>query len=149
MPHSSSVSVYGSRIRGRVPVYGCVSHSSCNREEEEEVSDGECECAPAIDPLLALQNLLAFLGAFSSTLENYYVAQDIKAPLSADMSVRGLMSFRLFSRVHWSKLYFGNKFDIMNPAHINGLKDIYLGYNRDWRKDPVIVNASLLLGMGC
>jgi hypothetical protein len=86
--------------------------------------------------------------AFSATLSNYYVRLDVKAPLSTDMSMRGLMSFRLYSRLEWGKLYNGIAiFDIMNPAHINAIKDIYLSYNRDWHTDLPIVNASLLLGL--
>ena len=138
-----AVSVYGHRKGFTQPVYGCNS-ASCYREEEaNSESESDCECESTVNPLVALQNLLNFLNTFRTTLSNYYVADNINAPLSAKMSVSGTMSFRLFARITWGRLNAGTPFDKTCHYHINGLKDIYLANYRDWQTDPILLHASL------
>lgn len=145
----STVSVYGYRRGAGRPIYGCNSPACHQSDDDEPVvryeneSESDCECEPSINPLVALQNLLNFLNTFKDTLYNYYVADNINAPLSAKMSVSGTMSFRLFARITWGRLNAGVQFDKTCHAHINGLKDVYLANYRDWQTDPILLHASL------
>lgn len=135
----SAVSIYGYRCSGIKPIYGCKAPVVTMVSYDNEHN---CECEPAISPLIALQNLLNFLTAFQSTLSSYYVTENVNAPLSAKMTVSGTMKFRLFSRLVWGRTYTGHKFDRTNQTHLNGLKDIYLAYNQDWSNDPFLCAAA-------
>jgi len=104
-----------------------------------------CICEPTIDPTIALQTLLDFILYFRDTIDNFYVHENINAPFVTSVNIRGMMTFALFARVTWGKLY-GKSGAVFNPlslTDINALKDIYLSHNRDWRTDRQLLHLSL------
>ena len=104
-----------------------------------------CTCISTVDPLDALRSLRTFLEAFYIALDNFYIRENVNAPLVAKMTVRGAMSFSFHVRILWGKLHPGETFSKTSQTNINQLKDIYLSYGQDWRKDTFIMGATIAL----
>ena len=126
-----------SRIGKTPTIYGYGETLSC-----------DCDCQPTVDPRIALQNLVNILEAFLISLKQYKVGDNMNAPLVSKMGMKGMMSFKLYSRITWTKLNPGKTFDVKSQTDINALKDIYLSYNQDWRTDKMLVKLSETGGSG-
>ena len=124
---------YGNFTRiGKTPtIYGYGQPIAC-----------DCDCQPTVDPRIALQNLVNILEDLLISLKQYKVGENVNAPLVTKMGVRGIMSFAVYSRILWAKLHPGKIFDKTSMTDINGIKDIYLSYNQDWRTDKMLVKLS-------
>lgn len=101
-----------------------------------------CDCQPTTNPLIALENLLNILKGFLVSLSNYKTRDNINAPLVTKVGVRGVISFKVYSRILWAQLHPGKVFDITSVTDINAIKDIYLSYNQDWRTDKILMTLS-------
>jgi hypothetical protein len=104
-----------------------------------------CVCDSTVDPLDTLQTFLDFLRTLYTALESFYIGDNVNAPLVAFMSVAGAMKFSLHSRLVWTKLNPGLKFNQDSIIDINAIKDIYLSAKRDWKSDQFLVMQTLLL----
>lgn len=120
---------------------------STNLTGEPVPTQTTCECTSSVNPIDALKSLLEFLIILQKTFVDFYVSTNVNSPLVADMSVGGFMSFRLHSRIVWSKQHPGVKFNPTSITDINALKDIYLSYNVDWQTDDFLVMQTLILGL--
>ena len=98
-----------------------------------------CVCLPGFDPLESLRLLDDFISLLIYAMTKFYVSSAVKAPLSAKMTVRGRMPFKVYVRVLWGKQNPGVIFNAYAEKHINQLKDIYLSFGMDWRNDKFLV----------
>ena len=120
-------SLYGKSSTAK-PIYGGMSAKQ----------KAQCECIidPAASELTALVLFRNFLTTLTSTITKFYPAENLNAPFTANMAVRGFISPRVMVRLLWIKNYNNEQFDIRNTLHVIRLKDLYLSLNRDWRQDP-------------
>jgi hypothetical protein len=120
-------SIYGKSSLAK-PIYGGVS--------AKQQSQCECIADPNSSPITALVLLRNILSTLTSTIEKFYPPENLNAPFTANMAVRGFISPVVMVRLLWIKKYDNEQFSIDNPLHVIRLKDLYLSLNRDWHQDP-------------
>jgi hypothetical protein len=84
-----------------------------------------------------MTEFVSFLETLRTSIESYFPAMDISAPIVTKMGVTGTLDVRVFARLMWGNEYrdtYG-KFDATSIVHVNLLKDIFIGLGCDWTVD--------------
>jgi hypothetical protein len=134
----SAVSSYGVGKTNVPPVYGGFSGGNSSALGGNiGGKDGCIGCEPNVPYITTMIELLTILESLKETISKYYPPKHALAPFDTPMRVTGSMSFHLYARVRWSKMYttIYRRFDPGSLVHVNLLKDIYISYERDWRED--------------
>ena len=112
--------------RGSRPIYGL-----------SKKKDTGCICVPEVSPLVGLIALRRVLDNLEIIIDRFYNSSFGIAPVTANMTMRAVVSTPVFMRLQWLDENKGVKFDKTNSVHRDGLKFIYNINNRDWRLDPL------------
>lgn len=89
--------------------------------------------------------LLILLNSYTEMVDNFHIMIDVViamtltgvAPFVAEMKVEVKIPLLLRVRITWFQQNPGVTFDIVNKRHLNDIKDLYLQFREDWRKDPL------------
>ena len=99
---------------------------------------GKCnDCLPSVPFVTSMTEFVSFLETLRTSIESYFPAMDISAPIVTKMGVTGTLDVRVFARLMWGNEYrdtYG-KFDATSIVHVNLLKDIFIGIGCDWTVD--------------
>ena len=99
---------------------------------------GKCnDCLPSVPFVTSMTEFVSFLETLRTSIESYFPAMDISAPIVTKMGVTGTLDVRVFARLMWGNEYrdtYG-KFDATSIVHVNLLKDIFIGLGCDWTVD--------------
>ena len=71
-------------------------------------------------------------------INKFFPAITLNSNVVADMGAKMQLSPSLFTRLAWAQRNKGTKYDTTSRLHLTQLKDIYLEYDMDWTKDPVL-----------
>ena len=115
-------------------------------EEAHEigVSDGVGggDTADSIRARLNLSKLFAdyakLVDVTAKIINKFFPAITLNSNVIADMGAKMQLSPSLFTRLVWAQRNKGTKYDATSRLHLTQLKDIYLEYDMDWTKDPVL-----------
>lgn len=111
--------------RTRKPIYGCKNPTKCDPE-------------PLSIPLLTLfRNIIT---SIADTVDKFFPAGRINAPLTADMNAKAYIPPSTMVRLLWIRQNPCVRFDVNNMLHLNQIKDLYLQIGCDWGKDILFAN---------
>lgn len=135
----STQSVYGSGMTTNQTVYGGESAGGFISTLGGNL--GKCnECLPHVPFIASLTDFASFLETLRSSIDLYFPALKISAPITGNMGLTASVRPSVFTRLMWVQKYktvYG-KFDITSILHINLLKDIYVSIGYDWTTDPML-----------
>ena len=132
---SSAISLYGVGMSTMPTTYGGKSTGFVSALGG---SMGKCnECLPAVPFVTSMTGFVSFLETLRESINNYFPAITVSAPLIGKIGLIGTIDVRIFARLMWGNTYrdtYG-KFDPTNVIHVNLLKDIFVGLGFDWTID--------------
>lgn len=121
---SSMPTTYGGKTTGFVSALGG-SIAKCN------------ECLPAVPFATSMTGFVSFLETLRASIDSYFPALNVNAPLITDVGFSGTMNIRMFALLMWGNEYretYG-MFDETSMVHVNLLKDVYIRIGYDWTID--------------
>jgi len=136
---TSAVSAYGVGMTTNQTVYGGQSAGGFISTLGGNL--GKCnECLPYVPFITSLTDFASFLVSLRSTIDLYFPATNINAPIIGKLGVTATVNIRLYTRLIWLQKYtpIYGKFDMTSIVHINLLKDIYVSTGYDWTTDPLL-----------
>lgn len=99
---------------------------------------GKCnDCLPSVPFIQSMTDFVAFLDTLRDSIEAYFPADTLNAPIVTDMGLTGRLDVRIFARLKWGNDYrdtYG-KFDATSLIHVNLLKDVFISLGCDWTID--------------
>lgn len=98
--------------------------------------------ATGIRAMLDLSKLFAdyakLVDITAKIINKFFPTITLNSNVVADMGAKMQLSPSLFTRLAWAQRNKGTKYDTTSRLHLTQLKDIYLEYDMDWTKDPVL-----------
>lgn len=85
-----------------------------------------------------MKNYVGLLDTTSNIIKQFFPVITVNVSTAADIDASLKLSPALFTRLSWAQRNKGTKFNATLFAHLSQLRDIYIEYRMDWKKDPVL-----------